>query len=186
VVVRLFTGIPLPREVTNQLTRLLDYLRPTAHLRWSPAYNLHVTTKFIGEWPEDRLQELVEALQPLGRRKPIEICVNGIGWMPNPHSPRVLFCGIKAGPELAQLARDTEDALESLGIERERREYKPHLTLARIKDPAISLVQLRHAIASLESTDLGCFTTPSFKLYLSKLGPAGSIYTQLAEIPLSE
>jgi 2'-5' RNA ligase len=186
VFVRLFTGIPLPREVTNHLTRLLDYLRPTAHLKWSPAYNLHVTTKFIGEWPEVRLQELIETLKPLSRRPPIEICVSGIGWLPNPHSPRVLFSGIKAGPELAQFALDTEAALEPLGIERERRDFKPHLTLARIKDPAISLVQLRHAIARLESTDFGCFTTPCFKLYLSKLGPAGSIYTQLAEIPFSE
>jgi 2'-5' RNA ligase len=184
--VRLFTGIALPREVSLSLTRLLDYLRPAAHLRWSPAYNLHITTKFIGEWPEARLDELIGILKPLGTRSPIDISIAGIGWIPNPHSPRVLFAGIKAGPELADLANATEEALEALGIEREKRAYKPHLTLARIRDPAIPLAPLRQAIAKLESTEFGSFRAECFSLYLSKLGPAGSIYTQLAEIPFSE
>jgi 2'-5' RNA ligase len=184
--VRLFTGIALPDDVTGNLARLLDNLRPTAQLRWSPAYNLHVTTKFIGDWPEQRLQELVDALQPLGRRALLQIAVEGVGWLPNPHSPRVLFAAIKAGPELAQLAKDTEDALAGLGIERETRAYKPHLTLARIKDPAVQLAALRQAIAGLKSVEFGAFTAGAFKLYLSKLGPSGSIYTQLAEIPFTE
>lgn len=184
--VRLFTGISLPQEVITSLSRLLDYLRPAAHLKWSAAYNLHVTTKFIGEWPEDKLDELVATLKPLGRRAPLEIGISGIGWLPNPHSPRVLFAGMKASPALADLARDTEEALAALGVPRENRAFKPHLTLARIKDPAIPLAAVRQQIARLESTEFGAFTAKSFKLYHSKLGPAGSIYTQLAEISFSE
>lgn len=171
--------------MTGSLTRLLDHLRPAAHLRWSAPYNLHITTKFIGEWPEARLQELAAALEPLGRRRAVAISISGIGWIPNPHSPRVLFAGVKAGPELAELARATEEATAALGIERENRPYKPHLTLARIKDSTVSLVDLRQRIASLESSEFGAFEAASFNLYLSKMGPAGSIYTQLAEIPFT-
>jgi 2'-5' RNA ligase len=122
----------------------------------------------------------------MGNRSPIEIAISGIGWLPNPHSPRILFAAVKAGPELADLAKATEDTLAELGIERENRAFKPHLTLARLKDSGVSLAQLRQRIASLESTDFGSFTAQSFKLYLSKPGPAGSIYTQLAEIPFSK
>jgi 2'-5' RNA ligase len=179
--VRLFTGIALPAEVIERLKRLLDHLRPAAHLRWVAPYNLHVTTKFIGEWPETRLEELMAVLQKLGNRAPFEIGVSGIGWLPNPHAPRVLFVGIKAGNELADLARATDDETAALGIARENRAFKPHLTLARIKDTAVPLSPLRHAIAGIESTAFGVFPAQAFHLYLSKPGPAGSIYTQLAE-----
>jgi 2'-5' RNA ligase len=171
--------------VIERIKRVLDHLRPAAHARWVAAYNLHITTKFIGEWPESRLGELISALQPLGRFSPAEIIVSGLGWLPNPHSPRVLFVGVKADPPLAQLAAATEDAAAALGIARESRAFKPHLTLARIKDTAVPLAPLRQAIAKLEDTDFGTFDADVFHLYLSKPGPAGSIYTQLAEIRLT-
>ena len=60
---RLFTGIDLPDDVREKLERLLMHLRPCAHLKWSPVYNLHVTLKFIGEWPEEKLPQLEAALR---------------------------------------------------------------------------------------------------------------------------
>ena len=182
---RLFTGISLPDEVTGNLSALIDKLRVTAHLRWSPVYNLHITTKFIGEWPESRLQELTDALQPLGRRAPFDVSVSGIGWLPNPHSPRILYAGIKTGPELIALAAETDAATASIGVERETKSFRPHLTLARIKDTSVPLAPLRQAIAQIDVPDFGSFRVDRFKLYLSKMGPSGSIYTQLAEIPLA-
>jgi RNA 2',3'-cyclic 3'-phosphodiesterase len=180
---RLFTGIELPEEIASNLSRLIDGLRPAAHFKWTPAYNLHVTTKFIGEWPENRLDELTAQLKPLGQRRSIQIAVEGIGWFPNPHNPRVLWTGVKAGPDLAQLAADTDEATAALGIARETKPYSPHLTLARIKDP-VPLTPIRQAIAQLPSVDFGSFEADRFHLYLSKPGPTGSIYTKLADIPL--
>jgi 2'-5' RNA ligase len=181
---RLFTGIELPAEIAETLTRLIDGLRPVAHLKWTPAYNLHLTTKFIGEWPEGRLPELVQQLEGLKHRPVIPILIQGIGWFPNPHNPRVLWTGVKAGPELAQLAKDTDEATAPLGIPRETRAYSPHLTLARIQD-AVPLSKIRQTIAELPSVDFGSFVADRFHLYLSKPGPSGSIYTKLADIPLT-
>lgn len=181
---RLFTGIALPQNVTDNLARLLDRLRPTAHINWSPVYNLHLTTKFIGEWPQDRLEELIGALQPVAQRSPISAAVTGLGWFPNPHSPRILFAAVSAGPELGSLAHDTDQALTSLGIPPEKKKFSPHLTLARIKDPAVPLGPLRDGISKLESIDFGSFTIDALHLYLSKTGPSGSIYTKLADFPL--
>jgi 2'-5' RNA ligase len=181
---RLFTGIDLPEEVATNLTRLIERLRPHAQFKWTPVYNLHLTTKFIGHWPEDRMQDVVTALQSLGARSPISIQVEGIGWFPNPHNPRVLWAGVKAGPELAQLAADTDAATATLGVPQETKKYSPHLTLARIKD-VVPLSPIRQAIAALPEVDFGSFTADRFHLYLSKPGPSGSIYTKLADIPLS-
>jgi RNA 2',3'-cyclic 3'-phosphodiesterase len=182
--VRLFTGIPLSEEVTAAVAQLLAVLRPAAPLRWIAPGSLHITTKFIGEWPESRLPELIAAMRPLGNRAPFDIAVEGIGWLPNPHAPRVLFVGVQAGPDLENLAADTDTATAAVGVPVETRRFKPHLTLARIKDTQ-DLGGLRRAIADLPGTGFGRFRAAGFHLYLSKTGPAGSIYTQLAEIPFS-
>src|SRR5579884_786755 len=132
---RLFTGIDLPDEVMNVFERLLVHLRPTAHLKWSPVYNLHVTTRFIGEWPETRLEELQAALADVPIRSPIRVELRGIGWFPNARRPRVFWAGVEVTPELRALAHDIDAALERLGLKPEEREFAPHLTLARIKQP---------------------------------------------------
>ena len=75
---RLFTGIDLPDEVREKLERLLMHLRPCAHLKWSPVYNLHVTLKFIGEWPEQKLPQLEAALRSVAPRSPIAAEVKGL------------------------------------------------------------------------------------------------------------
>ena len=53
-----FTAIDLPDNVLSKLEKLLKHLQPTARLKWSPPSNLHITTKFIGEWPQERLGEI--------------------------------------------------------------------------------------------------------------------------------
>jgi len=180
---RLFIGLDLPAEVVRNLETLLDRLRPQARINWSPPANLHITTKFIGEWPEERLDELKTALAGLPPRPVIPVHIRRVGFYPNPHSPRVFWCGIEA-PGLAELATDTDRATAALGIESEKREYSPHLTLARIKEKP-NLQPLRETIAALANLDFGGFAADRFYLYRSQLRPTGSVYTKLAEFPFS-
>jgi 2'-5' RNA ligase len=180
---RLFTGLDLPAEVVRGLERLIEALRPSARIQWSPAANLHITTKFIGEWPEARLEELKSALSALPARPPLEIGVRELGFFPNPRAPRVFWCGIEA-PGLAELAAETDRATSVLGIASENRPFSAHLTLARIKD-RLNLNPLHQRVAALPSRDFGRFAAHSFFLYHSRLNPGGSVYTKLAEFPLS-
>jgi len=177
---RLFTGIDLPEDVRERLERLLMHLRPCAHLKWSPVYNLHVTLKFIGEWPEEKLPQLEAALNAVVPREPIPAEVKGLGWYPNPHHPRVFWAGIHGGEGLPQLVKDIDAATAALGIAPEDRTFNAHLTLARIKEPA-PLQGLRSAIAQLESVEFGAFSVDRFYLFRSQPGSAGSIYTKLSE-----
>jgi len=181
---RLFTGIDLSSDVISNLEDLLQRLKPSAHINWSPPKNLHITTKFIGEWPEERLAELTSALRSLQTRAPIPITIEKLGFFPNPHSPRVFWTGVK-GDGLIALARDTENALAPLGIEKETREYSPHLTLARIKTPGKQPALLQ-AVAQLPTLEFGSFTADRFFLYHSRTAPSGSVYTKLSEFPLSK
>jgi RNA 2',3'-cyclic 3'-phosphodiesterase len=186
---RLFTGLDLPGDLVANLEELLRRLQPAARIHWSPPANLHVTTKFIGEWPEERLGELKAALGALPGRAVISVRIRRLGFFPNPHSPRIFWCGVEA-PGLSELATDTDLATAALGIAREKRDFSPHLTLARIKlaqsKERVDLQPLREAIAAVTTLEFGGFRAASFFLYQSTLRPAGSVYTKLAEFPLTK
>ena len=171
---RLFTGLDLPAHVGAAIEKLLETLRPMAHLRWTPVDNLHVTTKFIGEWPEARLDEMKTALSTIPGRAPISVAIRGLEL-----KPRLFWVKVHA-PALANLARDIDTAAAGLGVAPEQRSFNPHLTLARINKP------VRLDMAELASTDFGSFEADRCYLYLSKPGPGGSVYRKLAEFPFAK
>ena len=175
---RLFCGLSLAYEVRRNLELLLEHLRPQAKLQWSPPDNLHITTKFIGEWADERVNEVRDALASIPAPGAIQIAIRGLGWF-----PRVLFAGVDAPRQLQDLHAAADEKLAAIGVKAESKPYHPHLTLARIKSPD-GLAPLRQAIAGLPSADFGAFTAAKHLLYRSKLTPAGSQYSVIAEFPL--
>ncbi len=147
----------------ERLGQLLRELGPLAPLNWSPLENLHITTKFIGAWPEERLEELTQVLAEIRPPAAFPVTVAGLA-----HKPRMLFAGVHAGPELATLARQVEESLEPLGVAREQRAYMPHVTLARVGHKPVHAV--REHIANMKSTDFGTFNVSNFHLYSSQSG----------------
>jgi 2'-5' RNA ligase len=175
---RLFTAVNLPDEMLWKLERLLSVLRPEALIKWSPLDNLHITTKFIGEWPAERVPEIANALLSLLPRTPFSVQLRDLGWFPNERSPRVLWAGVHGPPQLLDLVRDTEQCLTHLGIPAEDRPFAPHLTLARIKNP-VPLNQLRAKVQELQPADMGSFEVKEFDLFRSDPGSHASIYRKL-------
>jgi 2'-5' RNA ligase len=178
---RLFTGISLPHEAESRMMSLIGEIRPHASLAWTPKEKLHITTKFIGEWPEARLSELRQALAQIHAASPIEISLRGIGWLPNLRNPTILYAGVEPVLSLIALASATDAVLAPLGIAREARAYRPHVTLARVRDHRGSnLAALRTALNPHERADFAHFHAPAFHLYLSDSGQ----YTKLSDYPL--
>ena len=184
---RIFTGLDLPEGVIGSLQSSISALRPAAPLiGWTQAEDLHITTKFVGEWPAARLDEVKSVLAEVPRKGPIPIRIEGVGWFPNPNSPRVFWAAVHAPESLQALAADTDRATAKLGVEPESREFRPHLTLARIKQVS-NPAPLRQAAAGLGSLNFGSLVAQSFFLYLSEPSATskGSKYTKLAEFPLT-
>ncbi len=180
---RLFLAIDLPAPVLLRLERLLCALRSEAHVKWSPLDNLHVTTKFIGEWPESRFSELTEALEGLGALEPFQIELKNLGWFPAGRSPRVLCLNVAENQALTELANRMDGCLEKLGVVRETREYSPHLTLARLKNP-VPLERLKQRVAELQPANMGAFSASSYGLFRSDPGSNASVYRKLREFRL--
>lgn len=181
---RLFTAVDPSPEVQENLRDLIGRLRPTARIAWSRAENLHLTLKFIGEWPEEKLRPLEQALGAVEAPPPFEVRISGVGFFPNARAPRVFWAGVGSSPELGSLAGEINRLLAPLGIPRERRPYSPHLTLARIRE-RVRLEELRRAIEALPSLDFGAFAPDRFYLYESRLAPGGSVYARIGEFPWS-
>ncbi len=173
---RLFTAIDLPAEMLEKLGAFIARVRPLAKLRWSEVENLHITTKFIGEWPQARIEDMKKTLGAIQPGGPIRISVRGVGFFPDATRPRVFWAGVEAGAPLAELARATDDAVSRLGVPAEQRVYSPHLTLARVKDT----VRLERLTEAAGDPDFGAFQVASFFLYLSRSGK----YSKLAEFSL--
>ena len=177
---RLFTAIEIPAEMLMRVERLTSALRGEALVKWSPNVYLHITTKFIGEWPEPRLPDLNDVLSGLFRRQRFEIELKGLGWYPSETSPRVLWLGVDGGEPLQALAKEMEERLLAIGVQKEERAYSPHLTLARMKDP-VPLRRLREKVEEMQPAAMGSFSAGAFSLFRSLPGSNASIYQKLYE-----
>ena len=138
---------------------------------------IHLTLKFLGETAAEKSESVRAALSGVHSPSPIRIRIAGWGFFPSERRPRVLWAGVEAGPELAELASAIEGVLEPLGIPAEEKPFRPHLTLARL-DPKYG-PQLRSCLTGKTETDFGQICAAEFHLYRSVLKPSSAEYTRL-------
>jgi 2'-5' RNA ligase len=177
---RLFVALDIPEDVCASLATLAAKLKSVCgSARWMSLQNAHVTLKFIGEVPAEKTGAIKAALRTVPFPAALNIIFRGVGFFPNERHPSVLWAGIEGGPRLQDLAKAIETSLEPLGIARDRREFSPHLTLARFNSPE-KLAGLRAAIAAAGPLDFGQAIANEYHLYQSVLKRGGAEYTRLA------
>jgi len=196
VAVRLFVAIDLDEPIRQKIVRFVEGASGFApDVRWMKPEALHLTLKFIGEFPDARLQELKQTLATV-RSEPFDIAFSGTGFFPTPKAARVFWVGVNADVRLQKLASIIDEAAAKLGIEREARAYTPHLTLARAgsgrpsrgkEDKSNNRFQkLRERLEKMPQPEFGTMTAREFFLYQSRLSPKGSEYTKLERFAFSE
>lgn len=180
--VRAFVAIELSDEVRAGLRAAQERLRMSAaRLSLVDPALAHITLKFLGEVEEKQIAAVEDALRGVrGRRYPLT--VGGVGGN-NPRRPRVVWCAVDDGGETVRLSVRVEQALGPLGFPREKRAFTPHVTLARVKEFDLSLLE---AIKDLAETGMGTCAIDRVVLKKSTLTPKGPIYETLLEVPLVE
>ncbi len=179
---RVFIAIDLPNEIRKPLKELQRELRPLTHsARWVAPESIHITLKFLGEVPEKRIEQVDGAMGGL-TWKPFTISVHGVGFFPEARSPRVFWAGMEA-PTMQGLTEEVDARMERLGFDKEKRPFRPHITLARAKDSRIDS-SLAAASAKYREHDFGSFTADRIYLFQSTLKPAGAVHTKVREYPL--
>jgi len=181
--VRLFVALEVPAEVRETIAALIRELKPLdASWKWTRAENLHITLKFLGEISIQGFDEIVAALTEVPFEQSLTLCFRGLGFFPNDRRPRVLWVGIEGPPGLLNLARNVEDSLTGVGVERDDRAFTPHLTLARSKEGRVA-PQLRETLTICSGRNLGTVVASAFHLVRSDLKSTGAEYTTLASFP---
>lgn len=176
---RLFVAFTPPPDVQERMLRVMDELKSLSHApRWVRSDGLHLTLKFLGEVKEPLLAAIVSELKRIRASRSIELRFRGLGSFPKHDRPRVIWAGIDENKELTALAETIESRVEPLGFPREKREFSPHITLARINSRE-QLDNLVRAVAGSASYDFGAMQATEFQLFQSTLKPTGAEYTSL-------
>ncbi|HVH87493.1 MAG TPA: RNA 2',3'-cyclic phosphodiesterase [Terriglobales bacterium] len=180
---RLFVAIEIETEIRRRIEEFVSRLKPgVTNARWVRPEGMHITLKFLGSVADERESSMEVALRKI-QAASFPIRVRNIGVFPNAKSPRVLWVGTEAGPELAQLAERVDERMAELGFEREKRAFAPHVTLARFNERD-KKINLNSVLAGVQPS-FGTMTAREFHLYESKLSPQGSRYSKLASFALT-
>jgi 2'-5' RNA ligase len=174
---RLFVGIGFPPTLKLQLSLLRSGV-PGA--KWVDPGNFHLTLRFIGETDEVVAADIDDALVRLrARRFTLQLAGTGVFG----DRPRSLWVGVERSPELVALRDKIEQALIRAGLPPEQRKFAPHVTLARLHNPALD--QLRGFLAANAQFRADPLPVEGFSLIASFQTKAGSVYEDQAEYPLA-
>ena len=183
---RLFLAINLPAEVRRALDSATRPLRDVApRLKWVAAERVHLTVRFLGEQPIERLPEIRTVIDAAtARHAEAPLALGGLGAFPNFRRARVVWLGVAPDPRLELLHHDVDDACVGLGLEPEGRAFRPHVTLARVPDRADeSELRALHRLARSFHFEKHVDVS-SVDLMASELAPEGPRYRLLHTSPL--
>ncbi|HWR03467.1 MAG TPA: RNA 2',3'-cyclic phosphodiesterase [Humidesulfovibrio sp.] len=186
--IRCFIGLPLPLGWQQGLDALAGRLagRLASRLSWTRPDNWHVTLRFLGEVEEARLPGMCEALRGVDFA-PFALCLGATGSFSLRGAPRTVWAGLSEGAEAcARLARDVDRALVHCGFEAQARDFRPHVTLGRVKQAASGddwEAVGRELAVELGGAAFGPALAGKFVLWRSILGPQGPKYLALSHFP---
>jgi 2'-5' RNA ligase len=186
---RLFIAIELSEGAGRHVAGLLRDLRQRkSHfhgLSWVRPENLHITVKFLGEVSDDRLPALCMELGEIATEGPATLHVDRVEFFPSGGPIRVVAMGLGGDVgRVNHLHRSTEEQCERLGIPRDGRLYRPHITLARCRDPLPADQRTSWGRAVDPQLPGPVFAASEFVLMESRLKPDGPEYIPLARFPL--
>jgi 2'-5' RNA ligase len=175
---RLFTGLEIPAELGEALSLLRGGL-PGA--RWIDPENYHLTLRFIGDVDDDVAQEVASVLGRV-RRKGFELRLDGLSSFGS-KKPRAVVAAVAPQPAVMELQADQERLMQRVGLEPEGRKYKPHVTLARLRDSSSwEVAEYLSARAAFRSSP---FPVSRFVLFSSRASVGGGPYVVEAAYPLA-
>ena len=181
--VRTFICLQPPAFARDRLASTQQRLRNSgAQVRWVKPHNIHLTLKFLGSLPAQRLQNVTRAVQRAAvPAPPIPLELAVLGCFPNRRAPRVVWAGLKQLPEeLRDLQQRVEKELVAIGFSAESRPFSPHFTLGRVRSGR----NIRKLVAAMQAERLEPlrFEAAEVVVMASRLHASGALYTPVSRI----
>ena len=179
---RTFVAIELDDAIRTAIVTAGERLRGTRlKATWVREHGVHLTLKFLGDVPAERVPEIAAALEEAAAGvEPFGFAVRGLGAFPNARRPRVLWTGVvEESGALAALVGRVEDGLSRLGFKKEGRRFHAHLTIGRVRSAPKDVTPWLQ-----DPFEAGVQDVEEIVLFQSELHPGGAVYTPLARMPL--
>lgn len=180
---RCFIAIDIPDKIKEFIGKLVKIPSSLEGVNIVQPKNYHITVKFLGEVSESLIPEIKSLLNKIATHStPFELVVSAPGVFPDEKNPRVVWIGTNSSIELRSLAKKVEEELEKIGFEREKRDFKSHITLARVKNTRNGKYFYEKVVRNYQlaikniGIDYLKFRVDSVVLMKSTLTGAGSIY----------
>jgi RNA 2',3'-cyclic 3'-phosphodiesterase len=178
---RLFIAIDLPDQIAQSLIELDPHYRG---LVFSPPEQIHLTLAFFAAVSAPTTDLLKEKLAAISFRA-FFLPITGLGTFAKKGAPRILWIGVgHAHPHLFQLHKRVNEAALACNLPIEERAWTPHFTIARARGMSPAL--MKSFLKKYREYDAGMIHVEEFRLYLSKLTPAGPIHTVELSVPCRE
>jgi 2'-5' RNA ligase len=181
---RLFIGMGFSEQFARDVEPWVKKIKKTADhketsLRWIPTTNYHVTLVFLGNTHNEDIPQIETTMAEVAsRHSPFNIKIRDISAFPTLTQARVIYLGVQRSQNLLDLQSDLESAL--LPPEKSERDYSPHLTLARLRNPK----SCRDLLSPFSHVDLGKQRVSSILLFNSVLANGYPVYERLSQFEL--
>lgn len=174
---RLFAALEVPSEVGESLQSVSQKVTGAS---WRPAENYHITLRFFGDTDYHAAKELDEELARIDAPQ-MQLRLKGVGWF-GASEPHAIWAGVEPDAALSDLARRCDKAARRVGLQGDKRNFRPHVTLAYCYNtPLEEAMRFSQKHSRL---DIGPFWIDRFHLFSSWSGKGASRYISEAEFPL--
>ncbi|MDJ0802791.1 MAG: RNA 2',3'-cyclic phosphodiesterase [Desulfobacterales bacterium] len=184
---RTFLAFNPPEDTVRRIERLQHRLQAEGlAVRWVEPANIHLTLKFLGETDPAAGEGIERAMQAaVAGQAPLEMALGGLGGFPRLSRPRVLWQAVAGEVDRLEVIQQALDVrLTRCGFEREKRPFRAHLTIGRIRRPQRWRTADAAIARRMQDLPLVPFTVDTLIWYESRLCPGGAQYTALARAPL--
>lgn len=179
--IRLFAALNIPEEIKDKLIEVRNSVIPNSNFKWESREKLHLTLKFIGDFPAENVDQIKSELMFLENYSSLKSEFFNFGYFSRNNKPVILWAGMKILEPINQIVSELNLRLEKFSIQKEDRAFKPHLTLLRIKNDFDE--SLIHKFKNFTFEPIN-FYTNSISLYKSELQKSGSKYFEIKNYKL--
>jgi len=184
--IRSFIAVELPAAVISRLESMQQELNALGlKAKWVRPANIHLTLKFLGNIDPAAIEDIGQAMaDAAGDCASFTLSVDGLGFFPGLKRPRVVWVGLGgATAVLLNLQRNLADRLAKIGFAKEKRSFKAHLTLGRIRQ-AVNPNIVNRVIEGYSGSANLAFSADRIILFKSDLKPSGAVYSPLKQAEL--
>jgi len=185
--IRSFIAVDLTAAHKRTLSRVINGLaRKWPEYKWSEPDQLHLTLNFLGEVPDEKIPQVCEIMrQTLAEHNSFSFQLDAIGAFPKSRRPRIIWAGVGDGASnLSRIYYDLRENLDELRLERDRKAFRPHITLGRIRNQERWPDSMIEYLDGEQNLQLGSADVDEVVLFSSFQEKAGADYTVMDRVSL--